>query len=492
MHKHKVKTDIYSKIEVLIGLKLFDSNQLTSSEKKLYKDFLNNEIDSPDDVHKLIKWYHEFMPKPIKTISKRVKNYLSIASRIILILFFIIGLSAAGVLFKYDGSAPINTLPILVVFVLIPLTFLLASLIFPYLNKEGTSFMTPFFNWIEGQVEKYFLKHNSNSKQELKYNLEEFHLDFIEPIIYLFRKNYQKAAFGYVVGALLWMIVNVTTTDLAFSWSSTLEFKEDKIHQITSFMSTPWARIIPSATVDLKVVKMTRYYRADSSNIMDSSSGQWWSFIFMSMVFYNLIPRSLFYFYYRWRFIKSLNESLCVTDTGYTILSLADDSIIVKSSDKPNFEIYPESDVASSSHKTDYITLLLWNLSNLNEGLIPKKLNRKVISIHKIGGLDSTKNDKNIIEQIAKESATHSNANIVVFVKIWESPNLRLENILTKLVSINSKSRINIIPLFEEENQLNPANKKNWSSRIVSLNKQHGKKRIFFGFDDSIELKELV
>ncbi|MEX2347269.1 MAG: DUF2868 domain-containing protein [Balneolaceae bacterium] len=484
------KKDIYSKIEALTGLKLFNSKKMTGSEKKSYRNFFKNEAGSLPGDEKLNLWYFKFIPKPVKEISRKITRYFRLSSRLLVLVSFIVGISAAGVLFYYDGSAPINVLPILAIFVILPLTLLFLSLIFSFPTTSGI--LSPFLQWIEGRIEALIPAYQSQNNPALNEQLNEYELVYNEPVQILFRNTLQKASAAYALGALIWMIFNVTTTDLAFSWSSTLELEGENIHNITTVMSAPWSWFLPAATVDLETVEATRFFRAGSSDIESASSGRWWSFIFMSIVVYSLFPRFLVYFYYRSRFKKILAASLVESEAGHNLLSLSGESLLIETTDKPNTGEYPEPDQTTASTETNEVIVLLWYLSELHEETVADKLNRKILSVHQISGLSPVKDDRKIAQQIAKKSAAGDHADIIVFVKFWESPNIRLERILKEIADLNKKSIIKILPLVEKQSQQNTANKRNWGSRMASLNKELGKKRIYVESERSMEIKALA
>ncbi|MEX1268267.1 MAG: DUF2868 domain-containing protein [Balneolaceae bacterium] len=483
------KTDLYSNIEVLIGLNLFNSKQAGKTEKKKARDFFNTLTAGLAGDKKLNLWYFKFIPKPVKEISRKITGYIRLSSFLVVFLSFAVGMSAAGVLFYYDGSAPINVLPVLAIFVVLPFSLLLLSLIFS--NRADSGILSPVIHWVEKKINS-LLSTKQNLDNSLNEQLSEYELVYNEPVQILFRNTLQKASAAYAMGALLWMIFNVTTTDLAFSWSSTLELEGENIHSITTVMSAPWSWILPAATVDLETVEATRFFRAGSSDIESTSSGRWWSFIFMSILVYSLFPRFMVYLYYRVRFKKTLAASLVESETGHNLLSLTDESLLIETTNKSNTADYPEPDTSSVSAETNRVVVLLWYLSELKEETVAGKLNRKILSTHKISGLSPVKDDRKIAQQIAKKSAAGDHADIIVFVKFWESPNIRLERILKEIADLNKKSIIKILPLVEKQSQQNTANERNWGSRMASLNKELGKKRIYVESERSMEIKALA
>lgn len=489
----KNKSDINSNIELLVSLKLFDTDQITDEEKKIYQTYFKNYKDSSNEYNLIREWTYKFLPEPIKETSKKITRLITLSSLILIVFSFIIGITAAGVLFQYDGSSPINVLPILTAFILLPLLFLIGSFLLPLITSTDTGLLSPLFHWIENKIGTYISNYNEKHAHTLNTKLSEYELVYSEPVILFFKKTLQKCAVFYVTGALVWMIINVTTTDLAFSWSSTLQLEGDKIYSITRVMSAPWSWIIPFATVDFETVQSTRFFRADRSDLLEVSSGRWWSFIFMSILVYSLAPRLFLYAYYKSRLKRSISQSMIDSDQGHTILTISDDELIVESIDRSNSAAYPNASESNlPREKTRSVCVFLWHLSKINEEKLSAILNRKIISVHKVSGISPTKNDKIKAQKIAGESADNNNADIIVFVKLWESPNIRFEKVLTEISNQNSKCTIKITPLFEKSEELNSVNKSNWRTRISSLNQKIGSKRIFLEQSESADIQELL
>ena len=489
----KFRDDINSKIESLIGLKLFDIDQISDEDITVYKNYLKQLKGSPCKYEIIREWIDKFLPESIKETNKKITRLITLSSLILIVASFLIGITAAGVLFQYDGSSPINVLPILTAFILLPLLFLIGSFLLPLISSTDTGLLSPLYQWIENKIGTYISNYNEQHAHTLNKELSEYELVYSEPVILFFRKTLQKCAAFYVTGALVWMIINVTTTDLAFSWSSTLELESDKIYSITNTMSAPWSWILPSATVDFETVQSTRFFRADSSDLIEVSSGSWWSFIFMSIIVYSLAPRLFLYAYYKSRLSSKIIQSMIVSDQGHTILSISDEEIIIESPDRPNSVSYPNPGEQNlSKQKTKSIIVLLWHVSKLNNEKLSTILNRNIISKHEISGIDPTKNDKIIAQKIANESSNNNNADIIVFIKIWESPNIRFEKVLKEILIQSSKSTIKIIPLYENSNQLNPVNESNWRTRISSLNQNIGSKKVFLEQSESADINEIL
>jgi hypothetical protein len=214
-------------IRLLIGIKLFNTDRIGKNEKKAFKKYVEKIKSHSDDFEIIKKWAHKFLPDPLREISNKITRLIRLSSFILIISSFLIGITAASVLFYYDGSAPINVLSILTAFILLPIILLISSFLLPLFSSNDSGLLSPLFHLIESRIDSYLSNQGGKTSQFLSSELVEFNLVYSEPLLLYFKITLQKCAIFYVLGALLWMLVNVITTDLAFSWSSTLELESD-------------------------------------------------------------------------------------------------------------------------------------------------------------------------------------------------------------------------------------------------------------------------
>lgn len=485
--------DNISNMKLLIGLKLFSTENTDLEKKEAYQRFVKKIKKSNNDFGIIRKWAHKFLPYSLWELSNKITRLIRLSSFLLLVLSFLTGITAAGFLFYYDGSAPINVLSVLTAFILIPIILLISSFLLPLISGKHEGLLAPLYHWIESRVQRYLSNDRESTTQSFSNEMIEFELVYSEPVLLFFKKTLQKCAIFYAMGALLWMLANVITTDLAFSWSSTLELEADNIYTITTTMSAPWSWLLPSATVDYDTVQSTRYFRAGQTDLSEVSSGGWWSFIFMSILCYSFLPRLFIYAYYESRLKRILMLSVKDSDQGHFILKFAEEKLVVESSGKKNSVIYPDSDEQKKVNpKTESATLLLWHLPDVDNDRLKNILSRNILSVHNISGISPTKDDKIIAQKISSESARHNNCDVVVFAKFWESPNIRFEKVLNEILRHNPKSLIKIIPLYEHKDQINDLNKMNWAKRIQSLNLKTGSKRIFLEDSASTDIDRLI
>ncbi len=499
----------HSRLEILTGLSLIDTGTIPEDRIREYRQFgfrLGREHSGAGSVSRLQKvgaWYQTFMPGHIKERAKTVTGYLRLISILVGIMAFVTGAGAAGYLFYYDGTAPVNVLPVLTLFAFLPLLLLLLSAGYVWIGSRSSGHLPPIFRWIEGPVRSRIRKavedisgkadHSLKSELSgLRSNATEIWLVHSEPVRYFLKQNLQLAGTAYLTGALLWMLFNVITTDLAFSWSSTLEVEGEALYSFTQIISAPWARIVPSAVVDFNMVEATRYYRADRGDFQVASSGRWWPFIFMTILVYGFFPKALAFAWYRWRFIRTSDQAILASDSGSQIIGFMEDLLVTTKGDDDNNSaaragISPERPVESSVN----CVVLFWGLGGTDPSRIQNVLNRKVIFARHIGGLNTSEEDRNILLDSARLSQNSSHCDILVLIPYEESPTIRLEKKL-HLLAGNSQSRIIIMPVIEERSRNCQANEINWRTRVDQINEAFGRKRVSLDTRNIIDSSHLT
>ncbi len=528
-------------LEILTGLALFDAGTVTEERIREFRRFgMRLDRDRADaaplsDGDKIRAWYHEFMPREIRDTAGIVFGYLRLVSLVIVILGFLTGTGAAGYLFYYDGTAPVNVLPVLTFFAFLPLLLLLLSVGYSLIGSRGTSHLPPVFRWIEGPVRTRIRKtlnnaasgmskadtgittgstntvndpmhgdtnahQDAHSQMSASISANEIRLVHSEPVRYFLKQNLQLAGAAYLTGALIWMLLNVITTDLAFSWSSTLELRGETLYSITQTISAPWSRIVPGAVVDAETVETTRFFRAErgdlrteSGDFRATSSGRWWPFIFMTILVYGFLPKAIAFAWYRWRLGKSTETALVSSDSGMEILGYMEEPLITtRGDDRGNTVSRAETVPSQRAEPSGTCVVLFWGLDETDTSGIARVLNRRILSARHIGGLNSTEKDRQIIMDSARLSMENGHCDILVLVPYWESPTIRLEKKLHALLGENQQSRIIIMPVIEESVQNKQANEINWRTRVDQINRTHGRKRVFLDVRNILDSNRLT
>lgn len=466
----------------------------SSSARKQYQDFAKElaENGSEPPVHaQVTAWYERFAPDSIQETAAFYAGVMRGGSRILALLAFLIGLGAAATLFWYDGSVPINMLPVLLFFIFLPLLLLFISVFLSAMSRFRSHILNGFPGVLFNIVTLSGLKF-SRLPQHRRRQLEEAliwlrgHYSYF--LLSWFRRSLHAAGACYVAGALIWMLLYVSITDLAFAWSSTLALSAEHMNGLVRLISWPWQSWLSSAVPDFAIIEQTRFFRAsDAGSVMESSSGVWWRFIFMSVLVYGLLPRLLLFAAYHIHAQRKLRLALSRSEQARRILHLMRpptvrfDQTAAKNSEIP---AAPERDRRSDKPAGRTPALVaFWNISDKELGKLGSspdhlflQLRDEVQNQYFLGGARSSDENNVIIEQLASElrKPSHKKAgiNLYIVVKYWESPRISFEKVLRNLHQHCEPGvdGITLLPLLRNQQDLKEANRVNWQHRINRLN----------------------
>lgn len=497
-----------TRLEVLIGLSLFDPGRVSREEAGSYRQFAMRK-DSPGgaseiplknagratvlpgrhpEAKKLHGWYDAFMPDNIKTKASRIAALLTFATVVAGVLAFVAGAGAAGYFFRYDGTAPINVLPVLAIFALLPVILLLFSVGYAMWPRRGSGQIPIFFWWMQYALRPLIRKTGKEVPDGMQRSLSESWLVHSTPAGHLLRRNLQLAGMAYIIGALMWVLFHVATTDLAFAWSSTLELRGETLHTVTRTVSAPWRELVPAAVVDAETVEATRFYRADASDFPAAASGRWWPFIFMSMMVYGFFPRVPAFLFFHWRFRKTVDSAMVTSDSGREVLAFMEESLVSLSVDDRNRAVESAaSDADSPDGTSGKCVVLTWGFGEIDTPGIRNVLNREILSTVSLSGLHSMAEDRKSIAQIARASFENGHCDILVLVPLWEPPRLHFEKKLELLLQEAVKSRLIVIPVADNQDQNGETGHITWRKRVDEIKLKLGRKRVFYDSRNVIE-----
>lgn len=119
----------------------------------------------------------------------------------------------------------------------------------------------------------------------------------------------QRFGIWFNVGALVTCLALVWFTDLAFSWSTTLDLSPADVHQGFTYLSAPWRTLVPEAAPSEEVVLASRWVRHGGGHFETGLSlaealplaRRWWRFLVSGLVVWGLIPRLLLWILGTWR-----------------------------------------------------------------------------------------------------------------------------------------------------------------------------------------------
>lgn len=492
-----------NKLETLIGLIIAEERGVENDVvRKRDREFgLREDVRGLPDLDKIAQWLHEPYNDEARNEAKRYSDGLNLFSWLAASIFFLIGFGAAGLAFYYDGEKPINVLPILLLFVIIPFGLLLISVVTRltskyFINDNAEGGIIRFWESMLGMFAGR-LSHKNREKVDNARNffsqLASEHGDLVRTYIL---KTIQKAGIAYVMGALLWVMVNVITTDLAFSWSSTLNMGPQHMHTFTETMATPWKGWFSAAVVDYETIEKTRYFRASEDVIPVGATaydlGGWWPFLLMSLITYSFLPRLAAFTYYKTQLDKKAGNAITRSQEGQSLLQRLDTPYIITDVGENDNSRHWEP-ISGNHHESINSTpsscVLMWNFGeydfDINQVLY--KLGIPKADVYSLGGVNTLSEDDQIIARVASafKNIDHKQ-HLIVLVEYWESADVDFEKMLKKLRTAFGQKLIRIIPVAMNESEIRESNKINWLNKI-----QHTKDPLIrFDHDSKILLAD--
>ncbi len=298
----------------------------------------------------------------------------------------------------------------------------------------------------------------------------------------------QVFSIAFFTGAIFTFLTLVVVTDLAFSWSSSLDITSKKVHSITSTISTPWQSVVTNAVPSEQLVKNSRYYKLQDKleKFEAKIYGYWWPFVAMCLLVYGLIPRLITYIYSLLSLNKTITKTCLVIPGIEDVLDRMNSKVVSLSSTKGSSRQIETLDKSTETRHTEQNTeqrkeglkfeqlalkenteVLIWseatgsNFFEAHSELITK--------YHTIGSQRSTAQDKEVINELNKQN------NILILTKSWEPPKAEFTDFLILLRQhLGNTKVISVLPIAlankEGKKEIKDIHAQAWSLALAKLN----------------------
>jgi hypothetical protein len=125
---------------------------------------------------------------------------------------------------------------------------------------------------------------------------------FISLFSFLFRISEKFSALlgvFFSLGALVSLIVTISTRDIAFGWATTLDISPKEFYNFLSYFAF-WKDICHECIPSQKLIEISRFSRLGGAltkqQLLSATElGQWWKFLAMSLFVYGVLFRFLIY-----------------------------------------------------------------------------------------------------------------------------------------------------------------------------------------------------
>jgi len=463
LRKEKLK----SKIKTITIGDYIDIYQILESQKDMSAEnrrfALKNKslINSP---LKLINMWRDYnihlLPYPPN--SANIIKILTRATLFSFIISFLMGTFTGTALLHYNGNQPINLLyffAMVSIFPIITMGFTISAMFVADKSHSVIVHLSPAY-WLE-YLMSYLPSKYKNSISKLRLN----------PLIgnWIIIHRSQFIALIFSLGLFLTLLVSVASSDIAFSWSTTLHITSEELHSFFYTISYPWREIIPSAVPSLELIEKSHYFRLGgklNKDIIENALllGEWWKFLAMSALTYSIILRAILLFIVSRGLQRALNNS--TLNISRDVLKDMREPFITSQSqtkDKPLIEnsdgIVDEVD----NLKEEYPIAIGWALDRDTISEYNKKEDILVDEIYEVGGRKLLEEDKEVIDK--------AHGDILFYIKSWQPPTMDFIDFIEGLSHKDVKSiEIYLIGIKEYLYKCTDADFEIWERKLSLLN----------------------
>lgn len=390
-------------------------------------------------------WLEAVLTAEDRETIRRVDGGLRALRLLLSVIGLVAGMGTAAVVFYYDGSQPINVLPALAVFVVLPLLTLLAFLISALppgilrrvpgsaglqqsLLALGSAFAGALLRLLPQRVRDALTQAfgAGRAHQRLFGRVQKW----------LLLGALQRMAVAFHVGAILWFAARVFVTDLGFTWSATAEaVTPDRVHAFVQALAWPWHAWAPDAVPSLRDVAATQFFRLGSGVVGDAPTGaadpallaKWWKFLLAAMITYGLFPRVLASILSAWRLHAAAHWTIDHAPAARDALDrMTAPAVHTRAREDertvPEREA-PVDDGAADTHAAGHAVVVVWSAASDDRARLTAAISRRFevevdARLHAAGAGRSTDDDRRAIDEVAAD--VDADSLIVLVVKSWE------------------------------------------------------------------------
>mgnify|MGYP003630109145 CR=1 FL=1 len=242
----------------------------------------------------------------------------------------------------------------------------------------------------------------------------------------------------FTLGALAAFVLVPALSDFSFVWGSTFSVSPGLMQGITDTLAVPWSALAPWATVAPEVIDSSRFhpalYNIDRAGI-ESMRG-WWSFLFMCLVVYALLPRLLLWIGARIYYPRLLQRCFVGYPGARLVLQRMRQPLIrtqATAGDSVRQQDHPREPATHSVPVDGRLLLLDWSNALAGESthdfeeLLAVDPNNVITA-----GLGPLREDLENLQQHRQAGFDQ----LLVVVKSWEPPMAELADLLGELAQI--------------------------------------------------------
>jgi len=389
---------------------------------------------------------------------------LSALSAMLAVLGLLVGAGAARALLHYDGSQPVNLLPVLVVLVgfqlALLLTLVFVALPVPWQRRlPGVSALSDLLMLLSPGRWAGALARRLPAGWRLDWSAASGSPAVDQAVSrWAMLSLSQVFAVAFNIAVLAVMFFLLATRDIAFGWSSTLHFEPGSLQRVLAVLALPWVWIA-DAQPSLVLLEATRIYRPWDPPADLTPYSRWWSFLILAVLVYGLLPRVLLLLFARARLRAAVRESMLDLPGVARVLGRLNSELVETTS--------PERDPGARQGGADVAGadagqrfdgcrafVVDWAGAVGSQGaetLLRERFGVRVLAGAAAGGRLSLEDDRALVERVATLDAR----DIVVFVvvKAWELLTHEIVEFIEAVVAARHGGPVVVLPVSRDESE---------------------------------------
>ncbi len=255
----------------------------------------------------------------------------------------------------------------------------------------------------------------------------------------------QRFAVGFNLGLVGMFLFFSFATQPVFGWQSG-QLNCTRLEHATRVLASPWFWLVPQGRPSANDIRGT-YYRPDPRHAHSDcgpTSGPvergWWTFLFVSMLVYGLIPRAILDALSSWQVRRSAHDAALYHPDSRELLRrmqrpLVDTGARLQTASSgvrlPMVETEPEPEVPTISLGRGFV--LKWAGIQLPDDevydLVRRQWDIDIAALYEVGGLDVSRD-----EDALRALATNPDIDqVMLLVEAWQPPVTDYRNFVTQL-----------------------------------------------------------
>jgi len=416
-------------------------------------------LSGSDPVDRVRHWWlavqREMPPLAGDTqVAASLSRGRGIITFLMLLIGALAGAGTAAMVFRYDGTWPVNVVTVLAALVVLQLVLVLFTLILMLPKVPGLSALQNLLGGLNPGALAAALYRRVTRQDDRRARLLVWH-EARCPAAGRFARWQmltwsQCAAVSFNVAALICAFVLIAFTDLAFGWSTTLRLDNDDVLRLTRLLAAPWREFWPAAVPSAELIEQSRFFRLASSPpsaVAASELTGWWPFLVAALLTYGLLPRCCLLLLASIR-LRAATRSLLLDDPRVrALLDRMNAAEVHLGSDvRETAAVFPDADAQPAPVMSGDAVVIVWS------GALPmddvdhwtaKHLRWRVVEAMEAGNRTIAADDA----VIARVAALQPNT-AIVYVRGWEAPLLDLQDFIQALrAKVGSQCSLILVPV---------------------------------------------